>query len=306
MKISTKRTYTTRSSQSAAPSPRTPANSRKTAQKIAKNRISLRALFARARRVGKLAGVACIAIVLIFIGIRAYHSDIFRLEKISIYGCMKLDPQRVEQIIRESAPERVLDIDLKQLKVRLQQDPWIRDVELRRVLPSGLTVYIDERTPSVVLEIQGQMMIADSEGILLGGYDSSYDKLDVPVFKGVSGKDIDGYRSSQMENSLRVKHALDMLAEIKSGEPQYVPRISEVDITEWNNLKILLVDDTCEIWLGEKDYLKRFRYVLNSDIYTQFKNNPALLEVDVSLGNSIRYKFAEEDGSAASSKAEGN
>jgi len=306
MKISTRKTYTPRTPQSAAPSPRMPASGRKPTQKVAKNRLSLRALLAHARKIGKLAGVACMALIVIFIGVQAYRSDKFRVESIAIYGYKELNPQEVEKIIRESIPETILDVDLKQLKDRLKQNPWIRSVEIRRVLPSGLTVFIDERKPSVILEMQGQLMIADRDGVLLDGYDPRYGKLDVPVFRGVSGKDIDGYGSSQTENSLRIKHALDMLAEIESGEPEHVRRISEVDISEWNNLKIMLVDDTCEIWLGEKDYLKRFRDVLNSAQYAQYKNNPELVEVDVSLGNSIRYRFAKDSSTAVSSKAEGN
>lgn len=306
MKISTRRTYSTRSAQTSAPSRRISTNGKKSTQKVAKNRISLRAFFARARKIGKLAGVACIAGIILFISIQVYHSEKFRLRTISISGCREVDPQKVEQIVRESFPERVLEIDMAQLRERLKQHPWIRDVEIRRVLPSGLTIYVDERKPSVILEMQGRLMIADSEGILLDRYDPRYGKLDVPVFKGVSGKDIDSYRSSQMENSLRVHHALDMLAEIESGEPQHVRRISEVDISEWNNLKIMMVDNPFVISLGEKDYLKRFRSLLHSDKYKQYKNNPDLLEVDVSLGNSIIYSFAGDGAAAVRSKAEEN
>lgn len=306
MKISTRKTYSTRSSQTSAPSRRIPTNGKKSGQKVAKNRISLRALFARARKIGKLAGVACIAGIILFLGIQFYHSEKFRLRIISISGCREVDPQKVEQIVRESVPERILEIDMAQLRDRLKQHPWIRDVEIRRVLPSGLTIYVDERKPSVILEMQGRLMIADSEGILLDRYDPRYGKLDVPVFKGVSGKDIDSYRSSQTENSLRVHHALEMLSEIESGEPQHVRRISEVDISEWNNLKIMMVDNPFVISLGEKDYLKRFRSLLRSDKYEQYKNNPDLVEVDVSLGNSIIYSFAGDGAAAVRSKAEKN
>lgn len=306
MKISTRKSYTTRSSKPTTPTPRKAPTGKKTTQKIAKNRLSLRALFARARRYGKLTGIACIAGVLIFIGIQIYHSDKFRVQRISIYGCKMLDPQKVERIVKDSIPQRILDIDFMELKNRLKLEPWIKDVAIRRVLPSGLTIYVDERTPCVVIEMQGQLMMTDNDGILLDRYEPGYGKLDVPIFKGVAGNDIDSYRSSQMENSLRVKHALDMLAEIESGEPQLVHEISEVDISEFNNLKIMLVGDTCEIWLGEKDYLKRFRDVLKSAQYAQYKNNPDLLEVDVSLGTSISYRFAEDSSVAVPSKAEGN
>jgi hypothetical protein len=109
-----------------------------------------------------------------------------------------------------------------------------------------------------------------------------------------------------MENSQRIQHALDMLAEIESGEPEQVRRISEVDISAWNNLKIMLVDSTFEIWLGEKDYLKRFRAVLKSAQYKECRNNPNLIEVDVSTGKLIRFGFSGDGSAAGSTKEKGN
>ena len=307
MKISTRKTYNTpRSSKATPPSPKVASTGKKTTQKIAKNRLSLRTLVARARKAGKMAGVACIAGLLLFIAVKAYHSEKFRVRSISIYGCQKSQAQRVDQIVRESIPERILDIDLMQLKARLKQDPWIKDVEIRRVLPSGLVIHVDERTPSVIVEMQGQWMVTDDEGILLDRYDPGYVKLDVPIFKGVSGRDIDSYRSSQTENSLRIRHALDMLVEIESGEPEQVRNISEADISEWNNLKIMLMDSTFEIWLGEKDYLKRFRAVLNSPQYEECRDNPNLIKVDVSMGNLIRFVFPENSSTGASPETEGH
>ncbi len=111
----------------------------------------------------------------------------------------------------------------------------------------------------MIFELHGELMVADDEGTLLGQYDPRFGKLDVPVFKGVLGEDAESYRLYKEENAVRIRQGLVMLSQIESGLPHATQKISEVDISDPENLKILLVDDTAEVYLGEKDYLKRFQ-----------------------------------------------
>ena len=131
----------------------------------------------------------------------------------------------------------------------------------------------------VIIEFRSELMLADKDGIMLDRYDPKYGKLDVPVFKGVLGEDAESYRLYQEENSARIRQGLQMLAEIESGSPEETRKISEVDISDRENLKILLVDDTAEVYLGEKDYLKRFRSLMdNMQQYQELKNQYTEIE----------------------------
>ena len=142
-----------------------------------------------------------------------------------------------------------------------------------------------------IKEINGQLMIADDEGILLDTYTPKYGKLDVPVFKGIVGRNPESYRQYQEENTARIRHALNMLSEIESGSPDYTKMISEVDISDRNNLKIMLVDNTAEIYLGKKDYLNRFRALLVSDQYQKYKSqNMNIPVVDLRFDDQIIFR----------------
>jgi hypothetical protein len=144
----------------------------------------------------------------------------------------------------------------------------------------------------VILEIQGELMMADADGTVLDRYDPKYGKLDMPVFKGVLGEDAESCRLYQEENAARIHQGLEMLADIESGSPSYASRISEVDISDRKNLKILLVDDTAEIYLGDKDYLKRFRTLMeNLSQYQELKNQYAeFSSIDMRFEGNIIYR----------------
>ncbi|MBN2242212.1 MAG: FtsQ-type POTRA domain-containing protein [Acidobacteria bacterium] len=291
MKISTKKAWENPEAGGGPSSGRKAAARRKAPRKMGKNRLAGRHIFAAIRALGKLGGILAIAGSFLFLGVCAYNSEKFRLNEVAIYGCKESDPAAVEQIVRENARGNILQAELGHLQELLELEKWVRRAEIRRVLPSGLVVYISERVPGVILELDGQLMIADEEGILLDAYAPKYGKLDVPVFKGAIGQNPQSYRRYQEENTALIGNALDMLSEIESGPAAYAQKISEVDISDRNNLKIMLVDSTAEIHMGKGDYLNRFRALLESDEYQKFKNqNIHIPEIDLRYDNKIIFK----------------
>ncbi|MEJ2111467.1 MAG: FtsQ-type POTRA domain-containing protein [Acidobacteriota bacterium] len=292
MKISTKKTEGIQSRKRKPLIRRKTSTQKKASQKIAQNRRSLRKLASYSIVAGKLAGLLFITVLVVWMGMRAYNSKIFHVRDVIVYDCQELAPQEVKEIVLANIPDNILDIQLDQLKIRLEQIRWIRNVEIRRVLPSTLLIHVYERVPSVILEMGGQLMVSDDEGVLLDRHGPRYGKLDVPVFKGIVGEDIDGYTSYQQVNSERIRHAMNMLEQIGSVAPQYLQRISEVDISDQDNLKIMLVDDTMEIYIGNKDYAQRLQGFFTDSRYQELRKTKGnITAVDLRLGHSIILKF---------------
>ena len=292
MEIRTSRTADVRSAR-IVPPPDKSRHRKKTAQKLGKGHIAGRRASSALRSMGKLCAFLLLAFFMLSIFVFAYTSDKFNLRHIQFYGCRELDSKRLEEIIRNDFPASILRIDLPKLKQRLEQETWARQVEIRRVLPSDLILYVEERIPSVILEMNGELMVADRDGILLDRYDPRFGKLDVPVLRGVMGEDMEGYRLYQEGNTARIRQALAMLSEIESGAPHYARKISEIDMSDKENLKILLVDDTAEVYLGGKDFLKRFLTLMdNMGTYQEFKDqNNDIASIDLRFDGQIWYRL---------------
>jgi cell division septal protein FtsQ len=292
MEIKTNRPREAQDARIVPPPDTTRRARRKTTQKIGKNHVAGRRFVSFLKTLGKAFVFFLTAIFMVSAMVYVYNSEKFNLRKVTFYGCRELDQKELEEVIRQNFPRNILRIDLRQLKNRLEKETWARRVEIRRVLPSDLVVYVEERTPSVILEIQGELMMADRDGTVLDRYDPKYGKLDMPVFKGVLGEDAESYRLYQEENAARIHQGLEMLADIESGSPSYARRISEVDISDRKNLKVLLVDDTAEVYLGDKDYLKRFRTLMeNLSQYQELKNQYAeFSSIDMRFEGNIIYR----------------
>jgi hypothetical protein len=121
----------------------------------------------------------------------------------------------------------------------------------------------------------------------------------VPVFRGVLGENVESYRQNQEENAARIQQALYMLSELESGSPQYTKGISEVDISDRKNLKIMLLDDTAEVYLGGENYLERFTsFIRNRDEYEKLKDQyEEFASIDLRFEDQIIYRPRRaEDG----------
>lgn len=265
---------------------------KKATNKLGKGHIAGRRLVSALKVIGKLGAFMLMVCFLLSVFVYAYTSDKFNLRTVTFHGCKSSSAKSLESVIRRSFPANVLRIDLYQLRARLEKEPWVKRIEIRRILPSELIIYVQERTPAAIVEFQDDLIIADEDGMMLDRYDPKYGRLDVPVFKGVLGEDAESYSLYQTQNTERIRQGLRMLAEIEAASPQEAKQISEVDISNPENLKLLLVDDTAEVFLGEKDYQKRFLALMeNRKQYQELKNQYSEIEsIDLRVDGIITYR----------------
>jgi cell division protein FtsQ len=242
---------------------------KKTVQKVQQSRHWTARLLSALRLLGVVLALAVAATAGMYAYRTAYSSELLRLRNVMIAGCKRLDPSVLERIVRQSSPASTLRIDLADLQARLEREPWVRRAEIRRVLPASLSIYVEERAPAAIGEIGSELYLVDGEGVLLDAYHPGYGKLDVPVFSGLRGESPDGYRGLQEDNAARVRLGVQVLAELAAGSTDLTRAISEMDLADMGDVTVLLVDDTAEIHLGNRDFLRRFQGFLSQ--YAEMK-----------------------------------
>jgi cell division protein FtsQ len=265
---------------------------RKTVQKVRRTHWAGGLLLRGLAVLARVAAVVFAVVVAAVVFYDAISSGGFSLKRVTIIGGEHADAAGLESIVRRDFPANVLKIDLHQVGDRLEREAWVEQADVRRVLPSDLVIRIRERVATVILELNGELMLADRTGILLDRFDPKYGKLDLPVFKGMTGDDPAGYRAHQRENSARVVLGQRMLEELESGSPAFVSNISEVDLSDPADVKLLLVDDTAEILLGDRDFLRRFRTLMANlaqyrELQAQYQE---IASVDLRYEGQIIYR----------------
>lgn len=275
---------------------------RRVPQKVRKSH-RLGRLFLQSVRIGLKLGALAVAIALVAAAVHwALRSESFALRAVTVRGCRQADPRVIEGIIRGSFQGNLLTMDLPEVRRKVEAQTWVRSATVRRILPSEIAVNVEERIPSVILELKGELMIADREGILLDRYDEKQGRLDTPVFCGMAGAGVAGYRARQEENSNRVRLGLRVLGELEAGSADYVRNISEIDLSDMQNVRLLLVNDTAEILLGDRDFLGRFQKLMNNMAqYREVKERfIEIAWVDLRYDTQIVYMPRKESAEQAS------
>ncbi len=265
---------------------------RKSSEKLRKRQVLSRSL-TNALRVGSRLLLAAAALGLVLWCYRfASSSARFDLRTIKCEGCVQTQQNEIEAIIRKDFPRNILRINLEQLRRRLERERWIKGVQIRRILPSDLIIYVEERVPAAIAEIGGELILTDEEGVFLDRYGPLYGRLDLPVFSGLLGDSASDYDAHLKENAGRIQLGLRVLAELNAGAGEYAHRISEVDLSDSGNVRLLLLDDTTEFYLGDRDFLKRFQlFLANISQYRDLKEEYTdIASVDLRFEGKIIYR----------------
>jgi len=58
-----------------------------------------------------------------------------------------LEKNDIEQLVLSQIDGKFLEVDLQQLRLSLESEPWVKQAEVQRIWPDGLFIEIQEQTP---------------------------------------------------------------------------------------------------------------------------------------------------------------
>jgi cell division protein FtsQ len=188
----------------------------------------------------------------------AAQAHVLQVERIIIRGNERLSKGEVLAVLTGLRGESLVWTDLNVWRRRLLASPWVRDAALRRSLPSTVEVVISERQPVGIGRINSDMYLVDERGIIIDQYGPQYTELDLPIVDGLSASPND---SATMTDELRADLAARLIAAVKA-KPSLARRLSQIDVSDAHNAKVILSGDPVVIQLGEDQFLPRLESYL--------------------------------------------
>jgi len=111
----------------------------------------------------------------------------FEIRSIHVHGNYFVTEEELAPLLKEIQGRNIFRVNIKDIAERIRRHPWIKDVAVRRELPSAMFIDIVERTPAVYLNSGDRLYLADEEGVLLG--DKKVDLLNLPIVYGIDLSD---------------------------------------------------------------------------------------------------------------------
>jgi cell division protein FtsQ len=143
------------------------------------------------------------------------------IDRILVEGNERLSEGEILELVEVDEKTNILTLDLDETKRKLLRSAWVRDVELKRMLPATLTLQIDERTPVAVAALSELYLLAE-DGTILDQLPPFYDMGKLVLVRGL--REEDGSVSAD-------RAALaGRLAEALLTDERLMPLVSELDV----------------------------------------------------------------------------
>lgn len=186
------------------------------------------------------------------------HSWRFRIEssdQIEVVGGQHVSHGQIMEVMGGDIGRNIFFVPLAQRKHQLEQIPWVQSASVMRFVPNRLRIEVHERTPVAFARIGSRISLIDAGGNLMELAPGGKHKYSFPV--------IDGMNSGEplSTRSLRMKNYNELMQQLDSSGAHYSQEISEVDITDTEDVKVLTSDPNGEVLvhLGAGNYLQRYK-----------------------------------------------
>ena len=184
------------------------------------------------------------------------HSWRFRVESsdnIEVTGMQNVTKSQIMEVMGADIGRNIFFIPLAQQKAQLEQIPWVESASVMRFVPNRLKVEIHERTPVAFARVGPRIFLIDAVGTLMELPHNH--KYSFPVIIGMNPGEPLSTRAPRMKAYNDLVHQLD------SDGAHYSQDLSEVDLSDLDDLKVRVNDPAGDVLLelGSSDYLKRFR-----------------------------------------------
>jgi cell division protein FtsQ len=215
------------------------------------------------RQAWLVARVVVILVLAIYSGWRGtalvLGAPALRVSRISVHGNHRLSNGEVLAMVDGLRGRNILTIELAHWQQRLLSSPWVEEALLRRVLPSGIDIYIRERRPIGIGRLSGALYLVDAAGIVIDEFGPNYADLDLPMIDGLAARPADGAGAVDESRAQLAARVIGALA----ARPDIAARVSEIDVTDAHDAVVILAGDTAMLRLGEDEFVDRIQEYLD-------------------------------------------
>jgi len=219
-------------------------------------------------------------------------------EDIQATGLTEVSRAEMMPVFGEDMGRNIFFVPVDARRKQLEQIPWIERATVMRVLPDQIRVSVVERQPVAFTRHREEIGLVDANGVLLNMAPETMARhhYSFPVLTGIDAGDSADSRKERMEVYMR------MMAELDAGGKHNSEQISEIDLTDPEDARVLMPEQGADILahFGEDHFLERYeRYQAHIAEWRQ--QYPHLAAVDLRYDNQVVLEMASGKQTAETS-----
>jgi cell division protein FtsQ len=204
-------------------------------------------------------------------------------------GLTEVSRAELLPVFGEDIGRNIFFVPLAERRRQLEKIPWIEKATVMRLLPDQIRVSVVERQPVAFVRQGPQIGLVDSSGVLLTMPAAlmAQRHYSFPVVTGIDSHDSLAQRKARMAVYQR------LLAELDSNGQQISAQISEIDLSDPADARVLMPEQDSEILahFGQDHFLDRYQHY-KENIAAWRQQYPKLAAVDLRYDQKVVLEMA--------------
>jgi cell division protein FtsQ len=202
-----------------------------------------------------LAAVTAVSLFLYRYGARSWRFRVDSSDNIEITGTEHVSRRQVMDVMGADIGRNIFFVPLEQRQRQLEQIPWVRSATVMRLLPNRLKIQIEERTPVAFIKLGTRIALIDADGVVMDLPEGGRKAYSFPVITGGAEGEPLSTRAARM------KIYTELMRELDSEGNHYSQDISEVDLSDPDDVKVTAADPqgAVVLHLGASNFLARYK-----------------------------------------------
>jgi len=166
------------------------------------------------------------------------QNEQFTIQRIDVTSTGRLTGDHVKEFGGIAEGQNLFDIDLNQIRKKLEDGPMVKNVEIQRRLPDTLVVRVNERIPlaRIAHGQAGFFFAVDRDGYVLGL--AGRQMASMPLVKGFSDR---GLSPGSVLRDGGAMDALQVIGMCDSAQISQLIRVDTIDVSNPDYLSLTLV-----------------------------------------------------------------
>ncbi len=173
--------------------------------------------------------------MLVFSGTHAMRrlttSSELSLQAITMEGVHRGSRESIRARLADMAEVNLLELDLDLLAERIREEPWVADCAVRRVLPDGLHVRVNEREPVALTRVDESLQVVDKTGRIVGPASADLQGR-LPILTGSE-------HVPEEERAAVLRRGVTALAALHGSASKWTQTVREIDLSRVDRIAVM-------------------------------------------------------------------
>lgn len=180
----------------------------------------------------------------------------FNVNEVVVVGNNTIPKEDIIKSTGVSFGQNVFKLNLIKVQYQVKENPLFDKVHVKRCFPDKIEIHVEERKPSALLNIKGDLYLVSDDCVIFKKLSSViYENL--PIITNVN---LRGVVLGSVADSFGLKTGLKILRDVKSVQPEFLNCISEINVGNTQEI-VVYTDNGTKLKVDGKTDKGKWAYV---------------------------------------------